>query len=50
MVVFRAILPTADSSRAVVSYWQKNGHLMLVNPLGSLPRNSVDRKDITDHA
>ena len=35
-------LPTADLSRAVVSYWQKYGHLVLVNHLGSLPRNSVD--------
>ena len=33
----------ADSSRAVVSYLGKNGHLALVNRLGSLPRNSVDR-------
>ena len=36
-------LPTADSSRPVVNYWRKYGHLVLVNPLGSLPRNSVDR-------
>ena len=36
-------LPTADSSRAVVSYWQKDVHLVLVNCLGSLPRNSVVR-------
>ena len=35
--------PTADSSGAVVSYWRKFGHLVLVNRLGSLPRNSVDR-------
>ena len=41
-------LPTADSSRAVVSYWRKYGHLVLVNCLGSLPRNSVDR--LTDRA
>ena len=34
---------TADSSRTVVSYWQKNVHLVLVNRLGSLPRNSVVR-------
>ena len=34
--------PTADSSWAVVSYWQKYGHLVLVNCLGSLPRNNVD--------
>ena len=34
--------PTADSSRAVVSYWQKD---VLVNRLGlSLPRKSVVRK------
>ena len=31
-------LPTADSSRPVVSYWQKYGHSVLVNRLGSLPR------------
>ena len=35
--------PTADSSRTVVSYWQKNVHLVLVKHLGSLPRNSVVR-------
>ena len=40
-------LTTTDSNRAVVSYWQKYGHLVLVNRLGSLPRNSVDR--ITDY-
>ena len=32
-----------DSSKVVVSYWQKHGHLVLVNCLGSLPRNSVGR-------
>ena len=32
-------LPTADSSRA----WRKYGHLVLVNRLRSLPRNSADR-------
>ena len=36
-------LPSIDPRRAVVSYWQKNGHLVLVNCLGGLPRNSVDR-------
>ena len=41
-------LPAADSSRAVVSYWRKYGHLVLINRFGSLPRNSVDR--LTDHA
>ena len=34
-------LPTADSSRAVVSYWRKDVHLVLVNRLGSPSRNSV---------
>ena len=29
--------------RAVVSYWRKNVHQVLVNCLGSLPRKSVDR-------
>ena len=32
---------SADSRRAVVSYWQKNVHQVLVNCLGGLPRNSV---------
>ena len=37
-------LPTADASWAVVSYWQKYGQLLvLVNHLGSLPGNSVDK-------
>ena len=31
------VLPTSDSSRALVSYWRQYGHL------GSLPRNNVDR-------
>ena len=35
-------LPTADSSRAVVSGWQRCALLVLVNHFGSLPRNSVD--------
>ena len=45
--------PSADSRRAVVSYWRKYVHEVLVNRLGglSLPRNSVvrltDRPDIT---
>ena len=38
----------ADSRRAVVSYWRKNVHLVLVNCLGGLPRNNVDR--LTDRA
>ena len=37
---------SADSRRAVVSYWQKNVHYILVNCLGGLPRNSVVR--VTD--
>ena len=44
-------LPTADSRKAVVSYWRKDVHLVLVNCLGNLPRNSVvrltDRLDMT---
>ena len=40
-----------QSSRAVVSYWRKDIYLVLVNRLGSLPRNSVvrltDRLDMT---
>ena len=34
---------TPDSSRAVVSYWRTDVHLVLVNHLGSVPRNSVVR-------
>ena len=34
---------SADSKRAVVSYWWKNVHLVLLNCLGGLPRNSVAR-------
>ena len=36
-------LHTVDASRAVASYWRKYGNLVLVNRLGSQPRNSVDR-------
>ena len=45
--------PPADSRRAVVRYWQKYVHEVLVYPLGglSLPRKSVvrltDRPDMT---
>ena len=45
--------PSADSRRAVVSYWRKYVHIVLVNRLGglSLPRKSVvrltDRPDMT---
>ena len=36
--------PSADSSRAVVSYWQrKDVHLVLVNRLGIMLRNNVVR-------
>ena len=41
-------LPSADSKGAVVSYWPKNVHFLLVNCLGGLPMNSVDR--LTDRA
>ena len=37
-------LPTADSSRVVVSYLRMYGHLVLVNRLESLPLNSVDSR------
>ena len=38
----------ADSRRAVVSYWRKNVHKVLVNCLEGLPRNKVVRvTDIT---
>ena len=39
---------SADSRRAVVSYWRKNVHQVLVNWLGGFPRNSVVR--VTDRA
>ena len=39
---------TADSSRAVIIYWQKNVHLVLVNRLGlSLPRKGVVRSVVS---
>ena len=47
------VSPSADSTGAVVSYWLKNVHEVLVNRLGglSLPRKSVvrltDRPDMT---
>ena len=43
------VSPSADSRGAVVSYWQKYVHEVLVNCLGglSLPRKSVVR--LTDH-
>ena len=43
------VSPSADSRRAVVSYWQKCVLLILVNCLGglSLPKNSVVR--LIDH-
>ena len=34
---------TADSIRAFISYWRNDVDLLLVNRLGSLPRNSVVR-------
>ena len=37
---------STDSRRAVIMYWRKNVHWVLVNCLGGLPRNSVVR--ITD--
>ena len=45
--------PPSDSRGAVVSYWRKYGHEVMVNRLGglSLPRKSVvrltDRPDMT---
>ena len=47
------VSPSTDSRGAVVSYWRKYVHEVLVNPLGglSLPRKSVvrliDRPDMT---
>ena len=47
------VSPSADSRGAVVSYWRKYVHEVLVNRLGglSLPRKSVvrltDRPDMT---
>ena len=39
------VFPSADSRRAVVSYWRKYVHEVLFNPLGglSLPRKRVAR-------
>ena len=37
--------PSADSRTAADSYWRKNGHLVLVNCLGGLHRNSVARSN-----
>ena len=39
--------PSADSISSVVNYWRNDVHLVLVNRLGSLPRNSMVR--LTDH-
>ena len=45
---FGIYLRTADSSRAAVSHWQKDVHLVLDNRLSlNLPRKSVVR--LTDH-
>ena len=47
------VLFSTDSRRALVSYWQKYVHLVLVNCLGSLnlPKNSVVRlTDCHDHS
>ena len=33
----------ASSSRTIITDWQKYGHLVLDNSLGSLHRNNVDR-------
>ena len=47
------VSPSTDTRRAVISYWQKKVHLVLVHHLGgqSLPRNSLvrltDRPDMT---
>ena len=44
----RYSLPTADSSRATVSYWRKVVHQVLVNRLGlRQPRKSAVK--LTDH-
>ena len=43
-----SVSPSADSRRAVVSYWPKYVHKVLVNRLGlNLPKKSVVR--LTDH-
>ena len=41
-------LPLIQEGQLFVSYWRKNVHLVLVNCLGGLPSNSVDR--LTDRA
>ena len=43
IIFYSHYLPSTDSRRAVVSYWRKNMHLVVVNCLGGLPRNSVAR-------
>ena len=49
MKIFYGHSPSsADSRRAVVSYWRKNEHSVRVNCLGALPRNNVVR--VTDRA
>ena len=51
--IYTFVSPSADSRGAVVSYWRKYVHEVLVNRLGglSLPRKSVvrltDRPDMT---
>ena len=44
-------IASADSSWAVVNYWRNDVHLVLVNHLGIIPRNSelrlTDRLDMT---
>ena len=51
--ILNTVSPSADSRRAVVSYWRKYVHEVLANRLGglSLPRKSVirltDRPDMT---
>ena len=47
-IVSTAILSLPLIQVAVLSYWRKDVHLVLVDCLGSLPRNSVDR--LTDGA
>ena len=47
--IYDHYLPSADSRRAAVRYWRNEYALtILVNCLGGLPGNSVDR--LTDRA
>ena len=41
-------LPSADSRRAVVSYWRKNVHFALVSRLGERCKHAQEKSVMTD--